>query len=313
MAKAKRIKGINCDSVASIGIKLVLVTRFEELYGFHETALDWSDPEGVHSMRVASRRLRSALRDFTPYLRKRGINSVQKQLRNLAGALGEVRDHDVAIVALEKIAARAPSHLSAALEKFIDARKQMREGAREELKSVLEKTRLDQLQSDFIASVDAATATQEPQPPPANPVTFQRMARAVILGRLKELEKLSDGLFQPFEVETLHEMRIAAKRLRYAIELFQTCWGHSISAYAKRVARIQTALGDVHDCDVWMESLGKQINKARKNKQDHEVTALVWLLDHFVKLRTKHLREALTEWRAWETEESSAKLRATVY
>jgi CHAD domain-containing protein len=108
-------------------------------------------------------------------------------------------------------------------------------------------------------------------------------------------------------------MRIAAKRLRYAIELFQTCWGHSMGSYAKRVARIQTALGDVHDCDVWMESLGKQINKARKNKQDHEVTALVWLLDHFVKLRTKHLREALTEWRAWETEESSAKLRATVY
>ena len=79
MAKAKRIKGIKCKTVASAGIKLVLVTRFEELYGFHETALDWSDPEGVHSMRVASRRLRSALRDFTPYLRKRALSGVLKE------------------------------------------------------------------------------------------------------------------------------------------------------------------------------------------------------------------------------------------
>jgi len=61
MAKAKRIKGINCNSEAPAGMKLVLVTRFGELIHFHSAALDWSDPEGVHSMRVASRRLRSAL------------------------------------------------------------------------------------------------------------------------------------------------------------------------------------------------------------------------------------------------------------
>ena len=54
-------------------------------------------------MRVASRRLRSALRDFLPYLRKRGLSSVQKRLRNIADALGEVRDHDVAIMALEEL------------------------------------------------------------------------------------------------------------------------------------------------------------------------------------------------------------------
>jgi CHAD domain-containing protein len=103
MAKAKRIKGIKCKSVASAGMKLVLVTRFEELYGFHEAALDWSDPEGVHSMRVASRRLRSALRDFTPYLRKRALSGVLKELKDIADALGEVRDQDVAIMALERI------------------------------------------------------------------------------------------------------------------------------------------------------------------------------------------------------------------
>src|SRR5262245_18557659 len=107
MEEAKRVRGINCDAAAAAGIKLVLVTRFKELYEFHEAALNWTDPEGVQSMRVASRRLRSALRDFMSYLRNRGLTSIQKELRRLADALGEVRDQDVAIMALEKIATHA--------------------------------------------------------------------------------------------------------------------------------------------------------------------------------------------------------------
>ena len=310
MAKAKRVKGIKCNSLASIGIKLVLVTRFEELYGFQEVALDWSDPEGVHSMRVASRRLRSALRDFMPYLRKRGINSVQKRLRNVAGALGEVRDHDVALMALEEIGKRVPADVSPALKKGIDTRKDLREKAREDLKSMLDKAQLDKLQLDFTAAVEAATGTDGTQPAPQ--ISYLKMSRAVILDRLKELEKLSADLYKPFEVETLHDMRIAAKRLRYAVELFQRCWGHSISTYAKRAARMQTALGDLHDCDVWIESFSNEINEARKQKQDAQVAAFVWLLNYFVKQRAKHLRRAFAEWRKWEAEDLSGKLRETL-
>jgi hypothetical protein len=150
-----------------------------------------------------------------------------------------------------------------------------------------------------MAGVDVATA-------PRKTLTahiFRQMSREVILGRLKELEKLSNRLFNPFEVETLHEMRIAAKRLRYAIELFQSCWGHSIATYAKRAARVQTALGDLHDCDVWIENIGKQINNARKNKDAAQVAALVWLLNHFIKLRSKHLRQAFAEWSRWEAQD----------
>jgi CHAD domain-containing protein len=174
------------------------------------------------------------------------------------------------------------------------------------LKATLEQTELKQLESAFIASVDEATATRDQAKPQ---ITYQEMSRVVILGRLKELEKLSVGLVQPFEIETLHDMRIAAKRLRYAIELFQQCWRRSIGSYAKRTARIQTALGDVHDCDVWMESVGREILSARKQKQPERVVALMWLLSYLVKLRTKHLRDALARWCEWEKQDISGKLR----
>ena len=315
MAKAKRVKGINCNARAPEGIKLVLVTRFQEMSALHEAAMKWSDPEGVHSMRVASRRLRSALRDFTPYLHKRGLKSTQRQLRSLADALGEVRDQDVAIMALEKLATHAPTEVSPVLKEYIDGRKEVRERARKELKSILMGNAFEELQSSFMDGVEKVTAVRKRKTSDAETVaeiTFGQMSRRVILDRLKELEKLSNGLFNPFEIEDLHEMRIAAKRLRYAVELFEQCWSNSLAIYAKSVARIQSALGDVHDCDVWIESFVKQIGGARKDKHREHVTAFVWLLGHFLKLRTKHLRQALRRWCEWETNDVSAKLRASL-
>jgi len=314
MAKAQRVKGINCDAQASTGMKLVLVTRFEEMHGFRDAALDWTDPDGVHSMRVASRRLRSALRDFMPFLRKRSLTSALKQLRSIADALGDVRDQDVGILALEKIATQTPAELSSAIKQFIDSRKKLREQARKTLKSVLGKSELKRLESDFVLRLDQAAGApgRKTRSTPVQ-ITYSRMSRTIILDRLRELEKLSNGLFKPFDVDSLHEMRIAAKRLRYAIELFQPCWPRSISMSAKRAARIQTALGDLHDCDVWIESLGKHITQARKQKEEEQLAAFVWLLSHFIKLRTKHLRHALARWREWEAQDTSGKLRTALH
>jgi CHAD domain-containing protein len=311
MAKAKRIR-IKCKAPAPAGIKLVLVTRFEEMQGFRDAALDWTDPEGVHSMRVASRRLRSALRDFAPYIRKRRLAPVPKRLRNLAAALGEVRDHDVAILALEDLQAKAPRESSATLKQFIETRKELREQSRRQLEAALADDELKALASEFVARVDEATALSERKNKQAQPepeLTFADMSRAVILARLKEFEKLSNGLFKPSNVEALHQMRIAVKRLRYAIELFQRCWPRSMSAHAKRAARMQTALGDIHDCDVWIESVGKQIIRARKQNEDDRVRGLVALLSYFTKVRTKYLRRALARWDEWETHDTSGKLR----
>lgn len=314
MAKAKRIP-LKGNGPASAGIKLVLLTRFEELQSWRKTALDWSDPEGVHSMRVASRRLRGAVRDFMPYVRKRSITAPFKELKYIADALGEVRDQDVAIPVLEELQKRAPHASDEALKQLIDNRKELREQAREDLKAILEKDELKRLEADFVDGVEEATQYSErrnkqavPRPEPI----FRDVSRAIILDRLREFEKLTNSLFEPFEVDALHELRIAAKRLRYALELFQPCWPRSISTVAKRASRMQTALGDLHDCDVWIEILGKQIIRARKQKEKERVIALARLLNHFVNLRTKHLRHALTRWREWEVHDTSLRLRTAI-
>jgi len=314
MAKAKQIR-IRCNAPASVGIKLVLMTRFEELLSWREAALEWTDPEGVHSMRVASRRLRSALRDFTPYVRKRRLAPVLKRLKNLADTLGAVRDRDVAILGLEEIQKHAPKPSSAALKELIETRMAVREQARQELATIITPENLQELETEFVACVEEATIVSErkskrQQNEPE--LAFAEMSRAIILGRLKEFEKLTNALFRPLDGGPLHDLRIAVKRLRYALELFQRCWGRPMGTHAKRAARMQTALGDIHDCDVWIASVGKQIMRARKQNEADRVKGLVALLEHFTKLRTKHLRRALARWSEWEAHDTSGKLRATL-
>jgi len=323
MAKAKQIAGVDCDAASVVAIRLVVITRLAELSALRGKALAWSDPEGVHDMRVASRRLRSALRDFMPYLRKRRISASLQRIRAMADALGKVRDQDVAIIALEKLAAKAPLEVSPGIQMLADSRRTRRDEARAELNAILDQDHLVQLRSDFLTDFEAAIT-----PPQgrgrlrqganlAGNVSYRDVARATILERLKEFEKLSDSLYHPLKAKPLHKMRIAAKRLRYALELFDQCWGQPILFFAKKVAALQSSLGELHDCDVWIVDFGDNLAKPAKQTVVGAVAtppevASVWLLAHFVRLRTKHFRTALTRWREWDANDFSGQLRKLV-
>jgi CHAD domain-containing protein len=310
MAKAQQIKGIDCQGPAGVGIQLVLLKRFDELLEYRRDALNFDDSEGVHSMRVASRRLRSALRDFSPYIKKRGLTMTLKKIKTVADALGDVRDQDVAIEALQELAPKTSPSVAKVIEHTIEQRKEKRHKAGKALKDLISKNELDQLKVEFRDAVTTATSAG-PRERNANQ-TYNKVARNIIHDRLTEVEKLSDNLFRPFGVEDLHELRIAAKRLRYAVELFDQCWSHSTLAIAKRIARLQTALGNIHDCDVWIESFGKTLIDSRKQPGPSEMEAIAWLLSHFMKIRIGYFRDAFAQWTDWEAEEIGSKLRHAV-
>lgn len=317
MAKSKQIVGIDCDGAAAAAIRLVLITRFEEMCALREQALKWSDPEGVHDMRVSSRRLRGAFRDFMPYLHKRKLSPVLKKLQNLADALGAVRDEDVAIIGLQKLEAGAPPEAAAMVDKLVKAKKAIRTEARRDLRLALQKGRLKQLQKDVETALDSATTNpkrarrRSKNTRPETEITYREVARRIILERLKEVEKLSAGMYRPLKIKPLHRLRIAAKRFRYALELFEPCWGPEVSSCAKKVAALQSSLGELHDADIWIETFGRDWNGAGEQAKEQKGAAL-WLLNYFVRLHSKHLRSTLGKWSEWEVRELGARLRQSL-
>lgn len=105
MARAREIGGIAPESTFREAAADAVEIRTEELFSFAEGVLDTGDVERVHDMRVASRRLRAVLEVFGPCFEKRELRRTLREVKALADDLGERRDPDVAIAALEGVGA----------------------------------------------------------------------------------------------------------------------------------------------------------------------------------------------------------------
>jgi CHAD domain-containing protein len=341
MAKAKKIEGLDCGAGAVAGVRRVLLVRLGEMCGFREAALDWGDPEGVHDMRVASRRLRSAVRDFLPYLNRRGrFEEARDDLKRLADALGEVRDEDVALIELEKLKAEAPPEALGGLGLLVGEREARREEKRARLSGAITRDAVEEFGRLFQEAIEEATPKKRRRKKKGSEgdggegasasddeggTSFRAAGRAVILKLWDELAALSGSLYRPRKTKRLHKMRIAAKRLRYALELFAPCWEGATKAFAEEVAELQGALGELHDCDAWIKECGERLSeegkaegKGGKAGEDEDESgarlraARVWLLGHFAEARAGHYRRALVLWHEWERADFAARLAACV-
>ncbi len=323
MAAAKEIEGLDCGAGALEGIRLVLRTRFGEMYDLRDAALGPEGEKGVHDMRVASRRLRSTLRDFRDFYARKGLP--KRRLKETADALGEVRDQDVAIHALEKMRSEMSGEAAEGVELLIHERRELRERARARLGPVIVGGTLAELQLKFSSWLERDWDGGGRDKPSvrrslgtAQALTFRQAGVEVIESRLAELLELADSLNHPFDFEPLHRMRISAKRLRYALELFSPCWGGTLKPAAREVEEVQTALGDLRDCDTWIEDLGPRLDR-RPREESAEPLAHVadprvrpaagWLLGHFTKERGEHFCHARARWERWEAGDFFGRVR----
>jgi CHAD domain-containing protein len=85
---------------------------------------------------------------------------------------------------------------------------------------------------------------------PSGPLS-PNVARIVSV-RLGELRGFADAALAPGASKAQHDLRIAAKRLRYALEIFVPCLGEEAEAARGAAKRLQSVLGDLHDCDLML-------------------------------------------------------------
>lgn len=85
---------------------------------------------------------------------------------------------------------------------------------------------------------------------PGGPLS-PNIARIVTV-RLDEVRGFAEAALSPDASETQHNLRIAAKRLRYVLEIFAPCLGGEGKAARDAAKRLQSVLGDLHDCDLML-------------------------------------------------------------
>jgi CHAD domain-containing protein len=92
----------------------------------------------------------------------------------------------------------------------------------------------------------------------------------IVAVRLDELRGFADAALAPDASEAQHDLRIAAKRLRYVLEIFESCLGEEAKAARGAVKRLQSVLGDLHDCDLMLdkvEQIGSVAAVLRQRRQ----------------------------------------------
>ena len=274
-----------------------------------ERALDWQDPGGVHDMRVASRRLRSAISDFKRYLPKGGLPL--NELKTIANQLGAVRDEDVVLAALADLRSKADQNLRKGIDAIAREQRRRRKRARATLEGAIDPEAIAEFQRDFrskLRKVTKGSRNDLERDYAGQTLTFGKVGIKVIGGRLKQITKGGPSVYHPLKAKKLHRLRIFAKKLRYALELFAPCSSEQLQELADEVGRWQTSLGELHDCDVWIDHLEARLRKGGEGRSDGrhrspaDAAVAVWLLHHFASERTKHYCYALARWHKWQTE-----------
>jgi inorganic triphosphatase YgiF len=206
-----------------------------------------ADPEYVHQMRVALRRLRAVLGLFAPKVagEESPHAGLRAALRELAAELGTARDWDVFVEeTLAPLCAAFPDHEGAA--RLLGRARTQREAAAQKVRATLESPAYARL----LLRLSAETALEKEDQEAASDAPRDQLrvlARAVLGKRYRRVAR--DGAhLAAADDQARHRLRIAAKKLRYAAEFFAALFdADAVFHYTRTLSNVQDLLGRMND------------------------------------------------------------------
>ncbi|MCM6773462.1 CHAD domain-containing protein [Nocardia sp. CDC159] len=219
-------------------------------------------PDSVHSMRVATRRLRSVLRSYQKMFHRTEIDEIRDELRWLAGLLGVARDAEVRAERFAALTEEQPAELRRIGRRLVSAERAKYTRAHRAVLRALDgdryaalRDRLERLRSDpplrkRRAKAEAADA-------------FATVLRKDFR-RLRKLVRAESEVAETDRVEHLHEIRKAAKRLRYSADAAARVLDGPAQELSQRSKKLQSVLGDHRDAVEAMATIQSRADAARK-------------------------------------------------
>lgn len=284
-------------------LSTVLRSALGHLLDNEAPAIEGRDPEGVHQMRVALRRLRSALSIFRPVLKVEDRERWNDGFRWLLARLGPARDLDVFLeellvpIVLEE-GGTVP--LACLHELAEDARAR----AYRRMRTTLKGDHYSDLVLDFAAWVELQGwrqgASVEQQALLAEPLyTF---ATATLEKRHRALRRGGRN-FAELGAEARHEVRKTLKKLRYGVDFFGSLYDpERVRPFARSLAAFQDELGHLNDVAVAATLVGQLVAGAKPDSpgsgRDGAIGAGI-VIGWYGAASAAHLKDAIANWRAF--------------
>ena len=230
------------------------------------------DEASVHQARVASRRLREALPVIGTSGNAQALDRVDRRVRRITRALGPVRELDVALLLLTELESRGAA-TPAAIALVRDAVIVERQRRRHDMLAVITPSRLDKLRKRLVD-----VAAPEAHAPAANALAEASVQSRKRARRLKAAIEHAGRLYL---AERLHRVRIAAKKLRYAIEIQRELTHSRSRLHLTRLKTQQNLLGRMHDLEMLIDRARavQAVMPARNRRGMAELNALIRVLE----------------------------------
>lgn len=293
-SRSKWIKNVKPEHPVTEAARHVLDERLRAVWHYAKLAANRSEKstEFVHQLRVATRRAHAVFTSFAEVLPKRKAQRMQKMLCRLRRAAGAVRDLDVFRARLVNLGETDGSERLIALAEQIAVRRcKAQKPVTRTFKHIKRKGFKKQSRA-LIKSIRWEHASPEP--------TFAVTARCALRSTAKAF--FSAGQSDLTDIESLHQLRIAGKQLRYAMELFanvldDTFRNDLYSAFEE----VQQKLGEINDHATAINSIGGWL--ARESCDDSKSE-----LETIISEEQQALDETSREFREWWTGERVANL-----
>ncbi len=296
MPDGKWIRGLTPDMPLDEAARRVLLLRLEVVREFLPLARTQAerDPEYVHQLRVGTRRADAALRIFRSCLPGKVYRRGRERLRVIRRAAGAARDWDVFLDGLRQRLGEAAKGERAGLDVLAGYALGQRHAAQAALAALEQDADLPF--EEFVTdTVDAVHAGERGQ---ADLLDLARTRMPALLGRLDQAAAGDLG-----DYARLHQVRIAGKRLRYAMEVFVVCFAGAFreSVYPQ-VEEMQEMLGLANDSHVAGERLARLGESLRGCRATWtRARAGVEALCRFHGERLQQQRQAfLAWWQVWK-------------
>ena len=252
-----RRSGFSADDPAVQLAYRCFLEEFEGMLDQEPKAWEGLDPEGVHQMRVRTRRLRAAFRAFRDVMPADSVRAFNAEFKWVAAALGKVRDLDVYRANLAHYTNGLAAELAGQDKEYQRHLEVRWRKARKRLLTCLGSRRYERLKTRFAHFLGRGPSQRVMKT--FGGVTVGAAARRLIGKRYKSV--LGDGraITPTSSVESLHDLRIQCKRLRYLFEFFDPIYGSAFKPEIRRLKALQDVLGEFQDTCVAEQHLRKYV------------------------------------------------------
>ena len=266
------------------------------------------DPEALHDMRVATRRLRAAVRAFAGGIPARLQSGMSQELQWLGRLLGTVRDLDVQLAKLDSFTAAAPAGFRPALGRLRDHMDGERVRRRAHMLAGLDTARYFRLLLRLERFADARARGRSPDGMAQEPIVVA--GQRAIKRAFRRLIKRGDEIQATPHPEDLHALRIRAKRLRYLLEFLQELTGKPGRRLVKRLTELQDLLGSYNDAVVMADLVRVYVEGAGAQLAPGQMVAVGALVASELRLAEQRRIDFEGTWRRFARPRSVADCRA---